>query len=105
MVDLHRILERRSANVVTLSLLLQGTNRIFQKTMKELLIFHGFDVDETLPNIQLAEQILDSIQTFNASVFEADLGLIRARLIAVGSAGVMVDLSLFALETTLIDFP
>ena len=79
--------------------LLQGADPIFRKAVQEILALESFEMDETLPNLQLPREILDAIGEFKGPGSRQDWNVFRANLRAFGEAGILVDLSSSGLET------
>ncbi|MDP2877141.1 MAG: hypothetical protein Q8O00_13215 [Holophaga sp.] len=99
MNDVMQDPEWRRGNVVSLNELLQGADPFFRKTVQEILALESFEMDETLPNLQLPVEILDAIGEFKGSGSRQDWDVFRANLMAFGEAGILVDLSPFDFET------
>jgi hypothetical protein len=83
-----------SANVVPLADFLQEANSSFRKAVLTALTKEGFEVEETLPNLQLAGEILEAIDWLESRGHGSQWNRFETALRAADQRGILVDLSL-----------
>ena len=97
--------KENTANVVPLSGLLKDANSIFRNAVLEALAKEGFELDETLPNLQLAGEILDAIDWLESRGHGHHWTRFQDALLAADRAGILVDLGACGQEFRLLGVP
>jgi hypothetical protein len=84
-----------SANIIPLGEFLQDANPSFRQAVLKALAREGFEMDETLPNLQLAGDILDAIDWLESHGFGNQWQRFEAALRAADRKGILVDVGIF----------
>lgn len=87
-------LKDSSANIIPLEMFLEGTPAAFRLAVRNALLEEGFDLDETLPNLQLVSHILESVSALRHHEPHDVWDPFVAALRSADRKGVLVDLSL-----------
>jgi hypothetical protein len=90
--------KKNTANVIPLSGLLKDAGAPFRQAVIEALVTEGFEMDETLPNLQLAREILDAIDWLESRGHGCHWSRFEDALLAAAKEGILVDLGAFGLE-------
>jgi hypothetical protein len=85
-----------SANIIPLGEFLQDANPSFRKAVIKALAQEGFETEESLPNLQLAGEILDAIDWLESHGYGNQWSRFETALRAADKRGILVDLTLFA---------
>ena len=94
---------KNAANVVPLSDFLKGADVRFRKAVIKALTQEKFEIDEPLPNLQLAEEILEAIAWLAGHGFGRAWRAFESALRMAGHNGVLVDLGAFGHNSRLLD--
>lgn len=97
--------KKNSVNVVPLSGLLKDANITFRRAVTEALAKEGFDMDETLPNLQLAREILDAIDWLESRGHGHHWARFEEALLDADGDGILVDLGVVGQENRLLEVP
>jgi hypothetical protein len=81
-----------SANIVPLGAYLDGASPGFQRAVRRALVSEGFDLDEALPNLQLASHILEALRWLRDQGHDPHWNRFEAALRGADREGVLVDL-------------
>ena len=87
--------KKKSINVIALSGILKDATTIFRKAVVDALAKEGFELDETLPNLQLAREILDAIDWLESRGHGHQWSRFEEALRAADREGILVDLGAF----------
>lgn len=90
MRDGSQDLKDSSANIVPLEAFLVETPEDFRRVVRRTLVEEGFDLDDRLPNLQLAAHILESLGALGSHGEAWDR--FSTTLRAADRKGVLVDL-------------
>ena len=94
---------KRTSNVVPLGEFLKNTKGSFRRAVIEALAKEGFEMDETLPNLQLAGEILEAIDWLESRGHGQNWISFESALKHAGAKGILVDLGAFGRDTKLLD--
>jgi hypothetical protein len=97
--------KKNTANVVHLDALLEPAHPPFRRAVLEALAKEGFELDETLPNLQLAREILDAIDWLESRGHGHHWSRFEEALQTADKAGILVDLSAFGRDIRLLEAP
>jgi hypothetical protein len=93
MADGIRESRNTSANIVPLGEFLRTANPSFRKAVLKALLREGFEVEEILPNLQLAGEILDAIDWLGSHGHGEQWQRFEIALRSAEQWGILVDLS------------
>ena len=94
MNDHDEMTQKNTVNSVPLGGLLKEANLLFRTAVIEALVQEGFELDETLPNLQLAREILEAIDWLESRGHGHQWKRFEAVLLAADREGILVDLGL-----------
>jgi len=85
-------LQKKPVNVISLGGLLQGASASFRTAVLEALAAEGFELDESVPNLQLAREILDAIDWLESRGHGHHWKRFEALLLDADQECILVDL-------------
>ncbi len=94
MLDGVRDPRNSSANIVPLGEFLQDAHPSFRKAVLRALTEEGFDTEETLPNLQLAGEILDAIDWLESHGYGHQWQRFETALRTADQKGILIDVGL-----------
>ena len=103
MLDGIRDARNNSANIIPLGEFLQDANPTFRKAVINAMAKEGFEMDETLPNLQLAGEILDAIDWLESHGYGNQWSRFETALRAADKKGILVDVGIFGRSRSLAD--
>jgi len=92
--DSRSVLQKNTANIVSLGGLLQGASANFRTAVLEALTAEGFELNESLPNLQRAREILDAIDWLESRGYGRHWRHFEDLLMNADQEGILVDLGL-----------
>ena len=87
--------KKNSTNIIALSGILKDATAIFRRAVVEALAKEGFELDETLPNLQLACETLDAIGWLESRGHGHQWSRFEEALRAADREGILLDLGAF----------
>ncbi len=87
-------LKNSSANIIPLEAFLEDASVGFRQAVRHALSEEGFDLDETLPNLQLVSHILEAVSALGERGHDGHWDRFAESLRSADRKGVLVDLGL-----------
>jgi hypothetical protein len=95
--------KKNTVNVIPLSGFLKEANSTFRTAVLEALAQECFELDEALPNLQLAREILDAIDWLESRGYGRHWTRFEEALLEADRRGILVDLGAFGHEIRLLE--